>query len=174
MKKKIVFKEGTFEDFKGNIREYTICAISDGIAENDDLASDSQVKQLRLGISVRREGDEYDRGIGFTEAQRKATNQPFTILHADTAGVINSTVVSAILEQEGKYFENNPGKYITSYNKDRDIFEYELYLDELREQLSPKAKEVHDFIIAQATDEDLVILAECLMYDMEKVSKGQL
>ena len=105
MKKVAEFIEGTFIDYKGDKREYTICALSCPIEEGD-----SEVKQLRLGIAVRRDGDEYVRGIGMAEAERKAKENPFSVLRADTLGVINSTVVQAILEQEAEIFERNPGK----------------------------------------------------------------
>ena len=110
MKKVAEFIEGTFIDYKGDKREYTICALSCPIEEGDDKASDSEIKQLRLGIAVRRDGDEYVRGIGMAEAERKAKENPFSVLRSDTCGVINSTMVQAILEQEAEFFENNPGK----------------------------------------------------------------
>ena len=74
MKKVAEFIEGTFIDYKGDEREYTICALSCPIEEGDDNASDTEVKQLRLGIAVRRDGDEYVRGIGITEARQKKTH----------------------------------------------------------------------------------------------------
>lgn len=73
MKKVAEFIEGTFIDYKGDKREYTICALSCPIEEGD--------------------GDEYVRGIGMAEAERKAKENPFSVLRADTLGVINSTVV---------------------------------------------------------------------------------
>lgn len=171
MKKVAEFIEGTFIDYKGDEREYTICALSCPIEEGDDKASDSEVKQLRLGIAVRRDGDECVRGIGMVEAERKAKENPFSILRSDTCGVINSTMVQAILEQEAKYFEKNPGKYLKSYNTDRSVYVYEQYILELRDSLSPKAKEFHDWILT-ADEEELDILDECLGYAEYKLGKN--
>lgn len=173
MKKVAEFIEGTFIDYKGDEREYTICALSCPIEEGDELASDTEVKQLRLGIAVRRDGDEYLRGIGMTEAERKAKENPFTVLRADTCGVINSTMVQAVLEQEAEFFESNPGKYLAAYNVDAEKYYYELELDEKRQSMSPKMKEIHDYLLT-TSEEELDILAECLLYAAELQNKGRL
>ncbi len=173
MKKVAEFIEGTFIDYKGDEREYTICALSCPIEEGDDNASDAEVKQLRLGIAVRRDGDEYVRGIGMTEAERKAKENPFTILRADTCGVINSTMVRAVLEQEAEFFENNPGKYLAAYRADAERYYFELELEEKRQSLSPRMKEVHDYLLT-APEWELEILSECLQYDAELQRRGEL
>lgn len=173
MKKVAEFIEGTFIDYKGDEREYTICALSCPIEEGDDNASDTEVKQLRLGIAVRRDGDEYVRGIGMTEAERKAKENPFTILRADTCGVINSTMVQAVLEQEAEFFERNPGKYLAAYKADAERYFFELELEEKRQSLSPRMKEVHDYLLT-APDWELEILSECLQYDAELQRRGEL
>lgn len=172
MKKRTEFYEGTFIDFKGEEREYTIAAVSCSIDENDESASDTEVKQLRLGIAVRREGDEYSRGIGMAEAERKAMENPFTVLRADTAGIINQPMVEAILEQEAEFFEINPGKYLASYNKDKKEYFADLEMDERRKNLSPKAKEIHDYLLT-ATEDEIRELGECVIYDALKQQKGK-
>lgn len=166
MKKVAEFIEGTFIDYKGDEREYTICALSCPIEEGDDNASDTEVKQLRLGIAVRRDGDEYVRGIGITEAERKAKENPFTILRADT-------MVQAVLEQEAEFFEKNPGKYLAAYKADAERYFFELELEEKRQSLSPRMKEVHDYLLT-APDWELEILSECLQYDAELQRRGEL
>lgn len=158
MKKVAEFIEGTFIDYKGDKREYTICALSCPIEEGDDKASDSEVKQLRLGMA---------------EAERKAKENPFSILRSDTCGVINSTMVQAILEQEAEFFENNPGKYIKAYRKDAERYFYELELEEKRQKMSKKMQDIHDYLLI-APDWELEILVECLMYDAELQRKGKL
>lgn len=153
MKKVAEFIEGTFIDYKGDKREYTICALSCPIEEGD--------------------GDEYVRGIGMAEAERKAKENPFSVLRSDTLGVINSTVVQAILEQEAEFFERNPGKYIKAYRKDAERYFYELELEEKRRKMSKKMQEVHDYLLT-APEWELEILIECLMYDAELQRKGEL
>lgn len=151
MKKVAEFIEGTFIDYKGDKREYTICALSCPIEE----------------------GDEYVRGIGMAEAERKAKENPFSVLRSDTCGVINSTMVQAILEQEAEFFENNPGKYIKAYRKDAERYFYELELEEKRQKMSKKMQDIHDYLLI-APDWELEILVECLMYDAELQRKGKL
>lgn len=161
--KKVVFKEGTFIDFKGNKREYTMCAISLPISETDDAAGDDEVKQLRLGIAVCREGDEYVRGIGMTEAERKAMENPCNIIRATTLGIINQEVVESILNQEGKFFESNPGKYLASYNADKQDWEDEQKVRAIYKDLSEDAKKVHEFLIS-SSNEVLTNLAICVTW----------
>ena len=173
MKKVAEFIEGTFIDYKGDEREYTICALSCPIEEGDDNASDTEVKQLRLGIAVRRDGDEYVRGIGMAEAERKAKENPFSVLRSDTCGVINSTMVQAVLEQEAEFFESNPDKYLAAYKADAERYFFELELEEKRQSLSPRMKEVHDYLLT-APEWELEILIECLMYDAELQRRGEL
>lgn len=156
--KKVVFKEGTFIDFKGNEREYTMCAVSLPISESDDNAGCDEVKQLRLGIAVRGEGDEYMRGIGMTEAEKKAMENPFNIMRSTTTGVINQSVVEAILEQEGKFFEQNPGKYLATYSSDKQEWEDEQEAKAIYESLPEEAKKVHNYLVT-APDEVLRDLA---------------
>lgn len=171
--KKIVFKEGTFVDFKGNKREYTMCAISLPISETDDNAGNDEVKQLRLGIAVRREGDEYVRGIGMTEAERKAMENPFNIIRSTTVGVINQEVVESILNQEGKFFEANPGKYLATYSADKMNWEDEQKVKEIYKSLPEEAKKVHEYLVT-ASDEVLKDLAICVTWSCSQNEKGEL
>lgn len=156
--KKVVFKEGTFIDFKGNKREYTMCAISLPISETDDKAGYDEVKQLRLGIAVRREEDEYMRGIGMAEAEKKSMENPFDIVRSTTTGVINQKVVEAILEQEGEFFEQNPGKYLAAYNSDKQEWEDGQEVEAIYESLPEEAKKVHEYLTT-ASEEVLRDLA---------------
>nr|DAN43815.1 MAG TPA: hypothetical protein [Caudoviricetes sp.] len=172
MKKRTEFYEGIFVDFKGGEREYTIAAVSCLIDENDESAGDAEVKQLRLGIAVRREGDEYSRGIGMAEAERKAMENPFTVLRADTLGVINQPVVEAVLKQEAEFFEKNPGKYLAAYNKDKEEYFLDLEMEKLRNELSPMAKQVHDYLLT-APEEEIRKLGECVIYDIMKQQRGK-
>ena len=75
MKKVAEFIEGTFIDYKGDKREYTICALSCPIEEGDDKASDSEVKQLRLGIAVRRDGERYFYELELEEKRQKMSKK---------------------------------------------------------------------------------------------------
>lgn len=152
-KKKVVFYEGTFIDFKGLEREYTMAAISCPIFENEE-AADDEVKQLRLGIGVRHEGDEYMRGIGMVEAEKKAMEAPFAIIRVTQPGIINEESVNAILKQEAEFFEVNPGKYLKNYNKDWNDYKENLRMKEVYDSLPKEAKEVHKYLLT--ADEDIV------------------
>lgn len=130
MKKKEIKKEefkadyicSTFIDFRGVQRHFVIAAVS-------MPAFLSYGKNLYLGVSVQREGDDYDEELGKRIAYGKAVHvgshgskNRFHYMYASCAGMINNTVVKALLEQEAAYFKTNPAEYITGYNKDSEKY----------------------------------------------------
>ena len=171
MREKIEFLEGEFVDFKGNVREYTMAAISCPISEDDEYAGDDEVKQLRLGLAVRREGDKYVRGIGMVEAERKARENPFGILRVNMPGLINTEVVLSVLEQEASFFEGNPGKYIAAYNQEAEDYRIACKVNEIYEGLSKEAKAAHEYMLT-STEEEFQDLATCVIYSSLQNKKG--
>ena len=172
MKKKVVFREGSFVDFKDVEREYTLAAVSCMIDENDESAGDDEVKQLRLGIAVKREGDEYLRGIGMTIAEQKAMEKPFAIIRANRSGVINQSAVEAILEQEASHFECRPEEYLKGYLKESDDYFQGLGVKEIFENLPEGAKMVHDYLLT-TSEETIQDLAICVEHSVRQNLKGR-
>lgn len=140
---KVVFKEGTFVDFKGDEREVVFAAVS-FTSEGDSvfklpeskkkrgiLSSDygfaKVVKTLAIGVSVRMSNDEYnaERGRAIAVGKAKKPKSRYAILVTDNKGVINTKVVEALLEQELAFFKQNPGKYIASYDRHKELYEKE-------------------------------------------------
>ena len=138
-KEKVASIQKYFIDFEGNCRLFTIAAvsvISEGITALDfttlsigsddtvDIVGESIDKKLLLGVSVQRKGDEEDRDLGLTIAIGKAKKDKTRIatLYSTDSGLINSKMVSALLEQEAEFFINNPGKYLKGYNKDKEKY----------------------------------------------------
>jgi hypothetical protein len=126
MKKKLVFKKGSFQDFTREVRKFTLCALtqekSGGIwADSSGFSEISKV--LRIGLSIQGPGDSYDENLGEIISEGKAIKKPIITLCTDNKGVISGTIVEALLEQEARYFIKNPGKYIASYNKHKAIYE---------------------------------------------------
>lgn len=149
MKEVIVTKAGEFTDYQGVKRQYIMAAISmpaskvvmteeqlDNFADaaleanGEDFDFDYEediVKQVNLGISVvnydHKGGiDKFDEELGKVIAVGKARKKPVGTYFVNRPGLINDTVVSAILAQEMKYFEQNPGSILAGYNDARDKF----------------------------------------------------
>lgn len=136
---KIEIRNGKFVDFTGAEREYTIAAISEVIeghcvVDDDDIYDiydhlveiddnydlvvpcvDNVVKKLSIGFAIRNPQDKYNEEIGKQIAIGKARKKPSRVMYANSLGIINTTVVNAVLEQECRFFELNPSSVITGY-----------------------------------------------------------
>lgn len=122
------FVKGQFKDYAGNMRDYVMAAVSipaDGevfVNEGKNIPEDccaSTTKMLSIAVAVRCPLDP-DNGMGERIAYGKATtprsmNHVMFVTHE---GMINTTMVTALLQQEAAHFEKNPGTYITAYDKD--------------------------------------------------------
>lgn len=114
------YKTGEFTDYNGVKRQYVICAYSQ-TNDNPEMQVTSYnpscdcleyvgdiQKSLSLGIAIQRDGDTPDFEIGKKIALGKAMKKPYSVLYCATKGVINTPMVTAVLEQEGAYFERFP------------------------------------------------------------------
>ena len=130
---KVEFKIDTFVDFAGIEREFILAAVSVPVPWNDhhiwipDIDSiidrqwedDTRInaeKYLLIGISVRNAADKYDEEIGKRIAVGKALKLKGKQIIASHAGLINTKMVQALLEQEAEYFKRDPQSYIAGYN----------------------------------------------------------
>lgn len=129
---KVEFKIDKFIDFAGIEREFILAAVSvpipwkdhiwipdvDSIIDReweDDVKVDME-KYLLIGISVRNAVDKYDEEIGKRIAVGKALKLKGKQIIASHAGLINTKMVQALLEQEAEYFKRDPQSYIAGYN----------------------------------------------------------
>lgn len=133
---KVVYKVGNFVDFTGKTREFIFAAVSVETPTDDygslvvDLTDpfdhfDKEVKKtLRIAVAVQNSKDEVNTELGKRIAYGKAMKDKscFSKLHSTDKGLINRTVVEAVLEQESKFFKDNPGKYLKGYNKDKEAY----------------------------------------------------
>lgn len=131
VKNRIVFRNGVFTDYKGNQRQYIVAAVSEitanengtpsmvisqGIKADEIIISDA-VKKLSLGFAICSPEDKWNENLGRDIALGKAIKRPARILWASHTGMINNDVVNALIEQEMKFFENNPGSIIAGYDE---------------------------------------------------------
>jgi hypothetical protein len=138
---KSVYKVDKFTDFNGVEREFIIAAVSvdvDKDSENtnitgvdvtlydgdEDYIDIKSQKVLLLGVSIRNANDTYDEKLGKRIAFGRALkmlSEPWKntgkIIVVNDKGIINTAVVTAILDQEAEYFKRNPDSYIAGYAK---------------------------------------------------------
>lgn len=128
---KVVYKVGSFTDYAGRQREVIFAAVSVSneaawILEKgkDFVVCEFLPKQLRLGVAVQNVGDIANTELGKKIAYGKAMKEKscFSKMYVTDKGLINKTVVEAVLEQEFKYFCENPGKYLKGYNHAKEVF----------------------------------------------------
>lgn len=141
---------GEFKDYKGEFHKFVIVALSQNLPNKvNDVAEclvekyqDSHVsyeietyvedygiwdyigtvvKTVSLGISICNPTDEFDEEIGIKKALSRARKNSAT-LYSSNKGAINTPVVKALLQQEAKYLEENPGQFIKGYNESRDKY----------------------------------------------------
>lgn len=83
-------------------------------------------KILSVGVSVRCDRDK-DQNLGVKIAYGRALKYKGPeyehCLFATHAGMINTMMVKAFLEQEAEHFKKNPGSYLDSYNKDKEAYQ---------------------------------------------------
>ena len=124
---KVVFKLGKFKDFKNEEREVIFCAVSQDLTKDYVYISGAYSdipKVLRIGLSIRRSDDIFDEELGKLIALGKTKKDKTCVgkLYSTDKGLINATMVEALLEQELKYFQQNPGKYIKGYDQQKEKY----------------------------------------------------
>lgn len=132
---KTEFKIDKFVDYAGVEREFILAAVSVPLPFSIDLVipdyenclkcngyftynNDIMIpaeKYLLIGISVRNAEDKYDEEIGKRIAVGKALKFKGKQLIVSHAGLVNTKMVQALLEQEAEYFKRDPQSYIAGY-----------------------------------------------------------
>lgn len=110
--KKVEYIVDSFKDFTGEERQFVMAAVSlhgepEVYIEEDDEPIDNDMKVLSIGVSVCRPDDEFNETLGKTISEGKATKYRNHALYAVDAGLINETMVRALLQQEAEYFKIN-------------------------------------------------------------------
>lgn len=131
---KIEYLVDKFKDYTGQEREFILAAVSvpaplnpssviipdfntvEGDYYSDDLIL-SLEKVLLIGMSIRNADDKYDEEIGKRIAVGKAMKLKGKQLILSHAGLANTKMVRALLEQEADYFKRDPQSYIAGYNE---------------------------------------------------------
>ena len=133
---KIEYLTDKFKDYTGQEREFILAAVSvptpikssvqfpdfdSLVCEYDDHAHYECgyilpfEKLLLIGMSVRNADDKYDEKIGKRIAVGKAMKLKGKQLILSHAGLANTKMIRALLEQEAEYFKRDPQSYIAGY-----------------------------------------------------------
>jgi hypothetical protein len=118
-----------FTDENGELRYFTIAAVSTPLEEGEIFCESSEedvyykidevVKKVTLGYSVCKPGDNYSKELGETIALGRARKNGKAALYSTMRGYINTRVVQALLRQEADYFKANPEVWIKGYRRNK-------------------------------------------------------
>lgn len=143
MKQVIDYLVGEFTDYKGLVHKVVIAAVSeelpyymnDGKHENEEYSVSHYTesageedyktvrKALKLGVAICNPEDNFREEVGQKAAAGKAkSSEP--VLYATKKGIINTTMVRALMQQELDYICNNPDVAIKGYSDSKKRYEY--------------------------------------------------
>lgn len=98
-------------------------------------------KSLRIGISICNPVDKFNESIGKAKAIARARMSD-PILFVKNAGLINSKVVRALLEQESEYLKNNPELLIKGYKESKLRYERNHQMVNLEKSFTPVERDI--------------------------------
>ena len=120
-KERIEILTDSFVDEKGDTRHFVLAAISERFNTplyfDNDSNSGPVVKGLKIGYAICNPIDKFNEELGKQIAIGRARKNSEYALLATSLGYINTTMVKAFLEQEAKYFKENPESMIAGYNR---------------------------------------------------------
>ena len=122
VKNRIEYRIGEFTDFAGRTRKYVVAAVSELVncgcvttMINTNLMMEEVVKKLSLGFAICNPNDEWNEELGKRIALGKAIKHPARVMYTSHAGMINTEVVNALINQEMKYAEKAPSTVFKGY-----------------------------------------------------------
>lgn len=101
----------------------------------------SITKSLRIGISICNPVDKFNESIGKAKAIARARMSD-PVLFVKNAGLINSKVVRALLEQESEYLKNNPELLIKGYKESKLRYERNHQMENLEKSFTPVERDI--------------------------------
>ena len=125
---KKIIKEGTFVDFKGLERNYTICvAIQDAShgctylglpSEGSRYIDDDEILSIGLAICHEQDMGNYNPKIGRIQAEGRALKckNASIIMTLDNYKFATDDLLNSVADTFEKDFKRCPGKYIKGYN----------------------------------------------------------
>lgn len=139
MKKEVIDSvTGVLTDYKGLQHHITIVAVSAPPTRveceqelqyeihmwGEDYGTDyidDAAKVLYLGISVCNPEDTYDEKVGYNKALARA-RASYPVMYVTKSGIINTTMVKALLNQELQFAIDNPDTIIPGYSETKETY----------------------------------------------------
>lgn len=169
----------SFVDFKGVEHKFVACALSESpLGENqtlkigwvDDDTTHIDANQelyhdvyrlVTIGIAVCNPEDAFNEEIGKQIAYNKAaSDESLPRLYSTCKGIITKELVDAFLQQQVKFFKENPEMYIKGYREAQKAYqEIQTAKNEI-ENLSKEEKAVFDLAIKGFNVEKCLNLAK--------------
>lgn len=170
MKQVTDYLVGEFTDYKGLVHKVVIAAVSEELPyyHNHPTHEDEEYfachyterqgegdyttlkKCLKLGFSVCNPEDTFNEEKGENAAIAKAKNTT-PVLFAIKPGVINSTMVKALMKQELEFIYSNPEVVIPGYNDSKKRYEYNQKMNAEIEGLSEDEKKCLEILTSSNT-----------------------
>ena len=120
-----------FIDYAGNHRMFTLCAVT--VPETTIISSNTAehyiIHQDEIIINLNEE-------LGKKIAYGKALKYNDHIIMVTREGMINTKLVTALLEQEAEYFKKNPDSYIAGYKKKMWKYKVEQMEDVIKKEIN--------------------------------------
>ena len=138
MKEVVMYRYGSFNDYKGQEHKIVVCAVSrranvkNSIETNpiviykdseDNYGQEFEVaKVLSFGVAVCNPIDEYDKDHGEIIAYNRAKSDDAPVMTSSRAGFFNTTTVTAIINNYLDYIQKDPGSVIAGYDQAKAKF----------------------------------------------------
>ena len=118
------FKEASFTDYKGNERKFTVAAIVEDSGFMD--LSLPERHYVNFGISIVHESDvnKYSPELSKTIAKGKALKEKTCVGIVETQEkfLTKKSIIDAYLDAYVLKMQQNPGKFIAGYDKQKEKF----------------------------------------------------
>lgn len=161
---------GEFTDYKGLIHKIIVvvtvevlpCYRNSKTHENEEYSvahytesggeEDYKIvcRALRLGIAICNPEDNFDEEKGKNSAVGRAMNSD-PVLYAAKSGIVNTTLVNALLKQELEYVCANPDVIIPGYTESKKRYEYNQKMNAEIEGLSEDEKKCLEILTSSNT-----------------------
>lgn len=149
MKERVQYHTSEFIDYKGEKHIFTIAAVS-------QKAPDCKIKYLCIGVSICNPNDEYNESLGKAKAYARAKSS-VPALTALKPGIINTKVVTALLEQEADYLKDNPNLLIKGYDDCKQRYERNKKMEEHYNSFSKDEKDFTEKVIKNPSILDKIL-----------------
>lgn len=164
---KVQYISGTFVDFKGQERNFTMAAVSiaseDSYVESPEDYGMTTPKCVSIGVSVCLPQDRFDGELGKRIAYGKAMKDKSHRLYATAPGMINTGMITGLLEQEAEHFKTDPGSYLRGYNTYKIRYDRAMRIEGYINSLDEQAAAALNYV-AQIEDQDLGQFTEAANY----------